>query len=314
MKLPRRQFLHLAASAAAIPVSHNAWAQTYPTRPVRLIVSAPPGGATDILARLMGQWLAERFGQPFVVENRQGAGSNLGTEAAVRAAADGYTLLQVGTPNAINATLYDNLNFNFIHDIAPVAGMVRVPLVLEVHPSFSAKNIKEFIASAKANPGKINMASAGIGSSLHVAGELFNAMTGVHMIHVPYRGSGPALIDLLGGQVQVMFDVLPASIEYVRAGKLRARRCATRHHDVSAHSPPTNFRMTWRASISDCGSPVTSRLPLLKIIRRPFPGWLNQLLGRQFNHGPRKDVISRPRPNFWTKCPEIGWVEMRLVH
>jgi tripartite-type tricarboxylate transporter receptor subunit TctC len=241
MKLPhRRQFLHLAAGAAALPaVSRLAMAQAYPTRPVRLIVPVAAGGSADITARLIGQWLSEHLSQPFVIENRAGGGTNLATEAVIRAPADGYTLLMAGAPNAINATLYEKLNYNFINDSVPVVGIVRVPLVMEVNPSVPANTVSEFIAYAKANPGKINMASAGIGSSLHVAGELFNAMTGVHMIHVPYRGSGPALIDLLGGQVQVMFDVLPASIEYVRAGKLRALAVTTTTRSEALPNIPT---------------------------------------------------------------------------
>jgi len=259
MKLPRRQFLRLAAGAAALPaVSRISWAQSYPTRLVRLIVSAPPGGATDILARLMGQWLAERLGQPFVVENRQGAGSNLGTEAAIRAAADGYTLLQVGTPNAINATLYDNLNFNFIRDIAPVAGMVRVPLVLEVHPSFSAMNIKELISNAKANPGKINMASAGNGTAAHLAVELFKMIAGVDMVHVPYRGGAPAMTDLLGGHVQGTFDPATSSINYIRTGKLRALAVTTEARSEILPEIPTvsEFLPGYEASLwSGFGAP-----------------------------------------------------------
>ena len=204
MKLPRRQFLHLAAGAAALPaVSRFAWAQAYPSRPVRIVVGFAAGGGADIVARLMGQWLSERLGQPFVIENRPGAGSNIATEAVVRAPADGYTLLLVTVANAINATLYDKLNFNFIRDIAPVASIMRVPLVMVVNPSVPAKTVPEFIAYAKANPGKINMASAGIGTGAHIAGELFKMMAGVDMVHVPYRGAGPALTDLIGGQVQV---------------------------------------------------------------------------------------------------------------
>jgi tripartite-type tricarboxylate transporter receptor subunit TctC len=214
MKLPRRQFLHLAAGAAALPaVSHFAWAQSYPTRPVRIIVGFAPGGAGDILARLIGQWLSERLGQPFVVENRPGANGNIGTEAVVRASPDGYTLLMVGGWNAINATLYDKLSFNFSRDIAPVAGIVRALNVMVINPSFPAKSVPEFIAYAKANPGKISMASAGIGSGPHLYGELFKIMAGVDMVHVPYRSGGPALTDLLGGQVQVYFASTVASIE-----------------------------------------------------------------------------------------------------
>jgi tripartite-type tricarboxylate transporter receptor subunit TctC len=224
MKLPhRRQFLHLAAGAAGLPaVPRFAWAQAYPTRPVRIVVGAAPSGTFDIMARLIGQWLSERLGQPFIIENRPGAGSNIGTEAVVRAPADGYTLLLVGVPNAINATLYDRLNFNFIRDIAPVAGIDREPHVMVVNPSIPAKTVREFIAYAKANPGKISMASAGNGTPSHVSGELFKMMTGVNMVHVPYRGGGPALVDLLSGQVQVMFPTMSSSIEYVRAGKLGA--------------------------------------------------------------------------------------------
>jgi tripartite-type tricarboxylate transporter receptor subunit TctC len=223
VKLPRRQFLHLAAGAAALPaVSRIAWAETYPTRAVRLVVGFPPGGAGDIAARLMGQWLSERFGQAFIVENRPGAGGNIATEAVVRAPADGYTLLLIGAWNAINATLYDKLNFNFIGDIAPVAGLIRVPYVMEVNPSVPVKTVPEFIAYTKANPGKVNMASAGIGVPGHMSGELFKMMTGVNMLHIPYRGSAPALTDLLGGQVQVMFDPMTSSIGYIRTGQLRA--------------------------------------------------------------------------------------------
>jgi tripartite-type tricarboxylate transporter receptor subunit TctC len=229
MKLPhRRQFLHLAAGAAAVPMlSQIAKAQTYPARSVRIVVGFPAGGPFDTIARLMGQWLSERLGQPFVVENRAGAGGNIATEAVVRAPADGYTLLLVGAPNATSATFYDKLNFNFIRDIAPVAGIVREPLLVEVHPSFPAKTIPEFIAYVKANPGKINMASAGNGTPPHVAGELFKMMAGVDMVHVPYRGGAPALTDLIGGQVQVFFSPISASIEHVKAGKLRALAVTT---------------------------------------------------------------------------------------
>jgi tripartite-type tricarboxylate transporter receptor subunit TctC len=222
MKLPRRNFLYLAAGAAALPaVSRFAWAQVYPSRPVRIIVGFAPAGSTDIMARLIGQWLSERLGQSFVVENRPGAGTNIATEAVVRAPADGYTLLMVGSANAINATLYDKLNFNFIRDIAPVAGITVVPNVIVVHPSVPAKTIPELIAYAKANPGKINIASGPIGGPGHVAAELFKMMTGADMLLVSYRGGGPALTDLIAGQVQVMFPTTAASIEYVRAGRLR---------------------------------------------------------------------------------------------
>jgi tripartite-type tricarboxylate transporter receptor subunit TctC len=224
MKLPRRTFLHLAMGAAALPaVSRIARAQAYPTRPVRIVVGFPAGGGADIVARLLGQWLSERLGQPFIVENRPGAASNIASEAVAKAAPDGYTLLLViMPPNAINATLYDKLNFNFIRDIAPIAGLTSDPLVMLLNPSVPVQSVPEFIAYAKTNPAKINMASGGIGSALHVAGELFKTMTGVQMNHVPYRGSAPALTDLLAGQVQVLFDVPTSSIEYIKSGKLRA--------------------------------------------------------------------------------------------
>jgi tripartite-type tricarboxylate transporter receptor subunit TctC len=231
MKLPRRTFLHLAAGATALSaMPRTARAQVYPTRPVRIIVGYAAGGGADVVARLMGQRLAERLGRPFVIETRPGATGNIGTEVVVRAPADGYTLLLVGAPNAINASLFDNLNFNFIRDIAPVAGLVREPSVMVVHPSVPAKSVPEFIAYVKSNPGKVNMASGGNGGTSHVAGELFKMMTGVNMVHVPYRGAAPALTDLLGGQVQVMFATMSSSIEYVRAGSLRglALTAATR--------------------------------------------------------------------------------------
>jgi tripartite-type tricarboxylate transporter receptor subunit TctC len=228
MKLPRRNFLHLAAGAVALPaVSRIAWAQAYPSRPVRIIVGAAAGGSTDILARLMGQWLSERLGQPFIIENRPGAGNSIGTEAVVRAPADGYTLLLCGVFDATNATFYDKLNYNFIRDIAPVASVVRDAYVMVVHPSVRAKTLPEFIAYAKANPGRINMASAGTGASSHIAGELFKMMAGVDMVHVPYRGGGPALTDLIAGQVQVMFVSTIASIEYIKAGRLRTLAVTT---------------------------------------------------------------------------------------
>jgi tripartite-type tricarboxylate transporter receptor subunit TctC len=240
MKLPRRNFLHLAAGAAALPaVSRIARAQTYPSRPVRWIVGFAPGGGNDIVARLMGQWLSERLGQPFIIDNRPGGGTNIGTEAVVRAPADGYTLLLVSTTQAINATLYDKLNFNFIRDIAPVAGVSRGALVMVVNPSVPATTVPELIAYAKANPGKISMASAGIGSTGHLSGELFKMMTGITTLHVPYRGIAPALNDLLGGQVQVTFASMPSSIEYIRAGKLRALAVTTATHSPVLPDIPT---------------------------------------------------------------------------
>jgi tripartite-type tricarboxylate transporter receptor subunit TctC len=232
----RRQFLRLAAGAAALPViSRFARAQTYPARPVRIIVPVPPGGALDIVARLMGQWLSDRLAQPFIIENRPGAGTNIGVEAGVHAPADGYTLLLIPPSVTVNATLY-KLNFNFIRDMVPVAMISRLPLVMEVNLSVPATTVPEFISYAKANPGKVNMASGGSGSPSHIVGELFKMMTGVNMVHVPYHGGAPALIDLIGGQVQVMFSPLPESIATIKAGKVRAlavtprsvrRRCRT---------------------------------------------------------------------------------------
>jgi tripartite-type tricarboxylate transporter receptor subunit TctC len=223
MKLPhRRQFLHLAAGAAALPVmSRIARAQAYPTRPVRIVVGFAAGGPADIVARLMGQWLSERLGQPFVIENRTGAATNIAAEAVVRAPADGYTLLFISTANTINATLYEKLSFNLGRDIVPVVSLIRAPDVLEVNPSVPARTVPEFIAYAKANPGKLTMASGGTGTGPHVFGELFKFMTGVNLVHVPYRGAAPALADLLAGQVQVLFDPMPNPMEYIKAGKVR---------------------------------------------------------------------------------------------
>jgi tripartite-type tricarboxylate transporter receptor subunit TctC len=252
MKLPRRQFLHLAAGAAALPVaSRFASAQAYPTRPVRLVLTTTPGGPADVVARLMGQWLSERLGQPFVIENRPGAGSNIGTEAVVRAPADGYTLLLVATGNASNATLYDKLNFDFIRDIAPVAGLIRGPFVMVVNASFPAKTIPEFIAYAKANPGKINFASGGTGFASHLSGELFKMMTGVNIVHVPYRGQSAAMTDLLGGQVQVMFDPVVSSLPHIRAGKLRPLAVTTSTRSEVLPDIPTmgDFLPGYEASI-----------------------------------------------------------------
>jgi tripartite-type tricarboxylate transporter receptor subunit TctC len=240
LKLPRRRFLHLAAGAAALPaVSRIAWAQAYPTRPVRIIVPFAAGGGNDIVARVIGQWLSERLGQSFIIENRPGAATNLATEAVVNAPPDGYALLLVGAPNAINATLYDKLNFNFIRDIAPVAGITRVANVMVVHPSVPAKTVPEFIAYAKSNPGKINMATNGNGSGSHMPGALFMIMTGVHMVHVPYRGTAPAMTDLLGGQVQVTFGSMPGTIEYIRSGKLRPLAVTTATRSEALPDIPT---------------------------------------------------------------------------
>ena len=229
MKLThRRQFLHLAAGAAVLPaLPRIARAQTYPTRPVRIVVGFPPGGATSIVARLIGQWLSEQLGQPFVIENRPGAGTNIGTETVARAVPDGYTCLLVSSSNFTSATLYDKLNFNFIRDIAPVGSIANSTYIMVINPSMPVKTVPEFIAYAKANPGKVTMASGGIGSGPHVSGELFKAMTGVDMLHVPYRGDAAALTDLIGGHVDVFFSTLSASIEYIRSGTLRALAVTT---------------------------------------------------------------------------------------
>src|SRR5512132_3163991 len=241
MKLPhRRQFLHLAAGAAALPaISRLAWAQAYPTRPVRIVLPFAPGGVNDITARLIGQLLTERLGQQFLIENRTGGGGNIGIEAVVRSPADGYTLLVVGTTAAINATLFEKLNYNFIRDIAPVASIIRVPHVMQVNPSLPVATVPEFIAYAKANPGKISMGSGGNGSPAHVTGELFKMMTGVNLTHVPYRGAGPAITDLLGGQIQVTFTDMAASIEYIRAGRLRALAVTTATRSEALPDIPT---------------------------------------------------------------------------
>ena len=278
MKRPRREFLYLAAGAAALAAaSRFATAQTYPTRPVRLIVGFPPGGATDIAARLMGQWLSERLGQQFVIENRPGAGSNIGTEAVVRAPPDGYTLFLAYSANAINATLYDKLNFNFIRDIAPVAGISRETSVMLVNPSVPAKTVPEFIAYAKANPGKINFASGGNGTPPHVFGELFKMMTGVNLVHVPYRGGAPALTDLLGGQVQVMFATPGTSIEYIRAGKLRALAVTTATRSEALPDVPTvgDFLSGFEASVwLGVGAPKNTPAEIIDRLNKEINGVL----------------------------------------
>ena len=241
MKLPRRrQFLHLAAGAAALPaISRMSWAQSYPTQAVRLIVPFAAGAVNDITARLIGRWLSERLGQPFIIENRPGGGANVGIEAVVRAPADGYTLLVIGTTAAINATLFEKLNYNFIRDIAPVASIIRVPHVMQVNPSLPVTTVPEFIAYAKANPGTISMGSGGNGSPAHVIGEHFKMMTGVNLVHVPYRGGAPALTDLIGGQIQVAFIDMAGSIEYIRAGKLRALAVTTATRSEALPDIPT---------------------------------------------------------------------------
>jgi tripartite-type tricarboxylate transporter receptor subunit TctC len=253
VKLPhRRQFLHLAAGAVALPVLPRiARAQSYPSRPVRIIVGFPPGGSMDIVGRLLGQWLSDRLGQQFVVENRPGASSNISTEAVARAAPDGYTLLMISNANTINATLFDKLNFDFARDIAVVASAIDTPLVMEVNPSLPVRTVAEFITHAKANPGTINMASPCMGTPPHVAGELFKMMAGVHMLHVPYRGDAPAIADLIAGQVQVMFGVLPSSIEHIRAGKLRALAVTTAARSNALPDVPTvaDFVQAYQASL-----------------------------------------------------------------
>jgi tripartite-type tricarboxylate transporter receptor subunit TctC len=239
MKLSRRYFLHLAAGAAALPaLSRIVWAQTYPTRPVRLVVGFPPGGSADIVTRLLAQALSERMGQSFIVDNKPGAGSNIAAETVVRADPDGYTLLSVTVANAINATLYKNLNFDYLRDFAQVASIDIVPNVMDINIDVPAKTIPEFIAYAKANPGKISMASGGVGSSPHVSGELFKMMAGIEMVHVPYRGVAPATTDLLGGRVQVLFDTLPAAIANIRAGKIRALAVTTKTRNEALPDVP----------------------------------------------------------------------------
>jgi tripartite-type tricarboxylate transporter receptor subunit TctC len=240
MKLPRRKFLRLAAGAAALPaVSRMASAQSYPTRPVRIVVGFTAGGSTDIGARLIGQWLQERLGQSFVIENRPGAGTNIATESVVRAPPDGYTLVMVGPSSAVNATLYEKLNFVFLRDIAPVASLIRQPQIMLANPSVAAKTVPELIAFAKANPGKITMASAGVGSAGHLIGEFFKMTAGVDFVHVPYRGAGPALTDLLGGQVMMSFAGIAGSIEYIRTGKLRALAVTTATRSEALPDVPT---------------------------------------------------------------------------
>ena len=273
MKLPRRQFLHLAAGAAALPaISRVAMAQAYPTRPVRIVVGFAAGGTQDIAARLIGQWLSERTGQQFIVENRSGAAGNLAADAVVRAPGDGYTLLLVGLSNAANASLYDRLNFNFIRDIAPIAGIIRVPLILEVHPSFSVETVPEFIAYAKANSGKISMASAGgNGGPSYITGELFKMMAGVDMLQVQYRGSGPALTDVIGGQVQGMFDPLPSSIEYVRSGTLRPLAVTTAMRSEALPGVPSvaDFVPEFEASAwYGVGAPRSTRPEIIDKLNR----------------------------------------------
>jgi tripartite-type tricarboxylate transporter receptor subunit TctC len=272
VKLARRQFLYLATGAAALPVvSRSARAQAYPTRPVRIIVPYAPGGAPDIIARLIGPWLSARLGQPFVIENRPGGGNNIGTEAVVRAPPDGYTLLLVSTTNAINATLYDKLNFVFLRDIAAVAGISSLPLVMVVNPSVPAKTVPEFTAYAKANPGKINLGSPGIGTPPHVAGELFKMMAGVDLVHVPYRGGGAVMTDLLGGQVQVLFGSTSLTIEHIRAGKLRplAVTTATRWEGLPDIPTVNDFVSGYEASaVFGLGAPRNTPAEIIDTLNK----------------------------------------------
>jgi tripartite-type tricarboxylate transporter receptor subunit TctC len=278
MEFPRRRFLHLAAGAAALsPLSRLAWAQSYPSRPVRIIVGFAPGTGADILARLMGQWLSERLGQQFFIENRPGAGTNIATEAVVRAAPDGYTLLAVSPANAINATLYDNLNFNFLTDITPVASVLRTPNVMLVNPSVPAKSVPEFIAYAKANPGKISFASAGNGSGSHMSGELFKMMTDIDIVHIPYRGGGPALTDLLAGQVQLMFPGTTASLPYIRAGTLRALAVTTATRSEVLPDVPTmgDFVPGYESSLIDgVGAPRNTPPEIIDRLNKEINGGL----------------------------------------
>jgi tripartite-type tricarboxylate transporter receptor subunit TctC len=297
MKLQRRQFLHLAAGAAAFPaMSGMAKGQTYPSRLVRVIVGFPAGGAVDILARLMGQWLSERLSQTFVIENRPGAGGNIATETAARASADGYTLLAICSPNAINASLYQKLNFNFIRDIAPIASSVRLPNVMQIHPSVPAKTVPEFIAYAKANPGKLSMASAGNGTSGHLSGELFKSMTGVDMVHVPYRGGPPAVTDLIGGRVQVLFDVMTNSLEHIRSGRLRALAVTTEARSEALPEIPTvgEFVPGYEASFwNGLGAP------------RDTPAEIVQILNKEIN-------LALADPKIRTRLAELGGTVLSL--
>jgi tripartite-type tricarboxylate transporter receptor subunit TctC len=294
MKLPRRQFLHLAAGAAALPVvSRSARAQTYPTRPVRVIVGFPASNASDVVARLAGQALSERLGQQFVIENRPGAGGNIGTEVVVNAASDGYTLLSISPSATINATLYDNLNFNFIRDIAPVAGVALAPYVMVLNPSLPANTVPEFIAYAKANPGKVNMASAGNGSLSHMCGELFKGMAGVNMVHVPYRGS--FLPDLLGGQVQVVFSPISQSIAYIRTGELRALAIttATRQAALPGIPPMGDFVRGYEASgWYGIGAPRTTPIEITDRLNKE----INAALGDSKTTAQLADIGAVPMP------------------
>jgi len=277
MRISRRKFLHLSAGVAALPAaSPRASANTYPTRPVRILAGFAAGGGVDITARIIGQWLSDRLGRSFITENRPGAGGNIATDLVVNAPADGYTLLLSTVPNAVNATLYENLGFDFMRDTAPVAGIIRVAMVVLVHPSVPANTLPEFLSYVKANPGKVNMASAGIGSAPHMAGELFNFMAGVKMVHVPYRGQGPALADLLGGQVQVLFATTPGITDYIKSGRLRALGVTTASRvDVLPDVPP----------IGDVVAGYEASQWYGLCARRKTPIEIVELLNREINAG-----------------------------
>jgi tripartite-type tricarboxylate transporter receptor subunit TctC len=296
MKHPRRRFLCFVGGAAALSFARGrAKAQAYPSRPIRLLVGFPAGSGGDIIARLLGEWLSERLGQPFVIENRPGAGTNIAVEAAVRAAPDGYTLLYVASTNAVNVTLYRDLPFNFIRDIAPVAGFTRVPLIMEVNPSFPAATVPAFVAYAKANPGRINMASAGVGTTIHMAGELFKTMTGVNLLHVPYRGAPQAISDLLGGQVQVIFDLMSSSIEHIKARRLRALAVTTATRSSSLPDIPAldEFVPGYEAvSWSGLGAPRNTPKEMIDRLNRET----NFALAEPKNIARLADIGNEPMP------------------
>jgi tripartite-type tricarboxylate transporter receptor subunit TctC len=304
MKLPhRRQFLDLAAGAAALPaLSRIARAQAYPTRPVRWIVGFTPAGGNDIVARLMGQWLSDRLGQPFVIENRPGAGTNIATEAVVNAPPDGYTLLLANLANAINATLYERLNFHFIHDIAPVAGISQAPLIMVVNPSVPAKTVSEFIAYAKANPGKVNMGSAGIGSAGHLAGELFKMMAAVSLVHVPYRGNAPAMTDLIAGRIQLVSSSIGQFRPAMEAGKIRLLLTATKDRLAYLPDLPTSaeaglpgyIMSVWIGVVAPAGTPA----PVLDRIHAMTKDMMKDETARKAMAGAGLDLMAMSRPEF----------------
>jgi len=300
MKLPRRQFLHLAAGAAALPMlSHRTAAQAFPARPVRVIVQVPAGSAPDIVARVIGEWLSQRLGQPIVIDNRPGASGNIATEAVVRAAPDGTTLLFCMSANAINATLYDNLRFSFVRDTAPVALIGRIPLVMEVHPSVPAKTVAEFIAYAKANPGKINIGSFGVGSTSHVAGELFKTMTGIGMTHVPYRGGAPMVADLIAGHIQAAIDVMTGSLAHIKSGAVRALAVAGKSRYPGLPDVPTiGETIPLYVANSWCGVGVPKGTP------NPIIERLNSAINAELTSGEMKAVLARLGADVRAGTPE----------